>query len=52
MGGRIVKPEIAEYIAEMCTELRELAEQAGMTLVAHLLGMVILQAEKQRITSP
>lgn len=42
-----MKPEIAEYIAETCTELRELAEQAGMTLLAHLLRMVILQADKQ-----
>jgi len=42
-----MKPEIAEYIAETCTGLRELAEKAGMTLLAHLLRMVILQAEKQ-----
>ena len=38
--------EVARYIAEMCTELREIAHGAGLSLLAHLLSMVILQAGK------
>jgi len=36
--------EVARYTAEMCTELREMAHSAGLTFLAHLLSMVILQA--------
>lgn len=36
--------EVARYIAEMCTELREMAHDAGLSFLAHLLSMVILQA--------
>jgi hypothetical protein len=38
--------EVARYIAEMCTELREMAHGAGHSFLAHLLSMVILQAWK------
>jgi glutamate synthase domain-containing protein 2 len=41
------KPQqVARYIAEMCTELREIAHRAGLSFLAHLLSMVILQAGK------
>lgn len=36
--------EVARYIAEMCTELREMAHRAGLSFLAHLLSIVILQA--------
>lgn len=38
--------EVARYIAEMGTELREMAHGAGLSFLAHLLSMVILQAGK------
>lgn len=38
--------EVARYIAEMSTELREMAHGAGHSFLAHLLSMVILQAGK------
>jgi hypothetical protein len=38
--------EVARYTAEMCTELREMAHGAGLSFLAHLLSMVILQAGK------
>ena len=38
--------EVARYAAEMCTELREMAHGAGLSFLAHLLSMVILQAGK------
>ncbi|MGY8709349.1 hypothetical protein RAD16_26700 [Bradyrhizobium sp. 18BD] len=40
--------EAARYIAEMCTELREIAHGAGLSLLSHLLSLVILQAGKHR----
>ena len=40
--------EAARYIAEICTELREIAHTAGLSFLAHLLSMVILQAQKHR----
>ncbi|TFV49200.1 hypothetical protein [Bradyrhizobium niftali] len=36
--------EAARYIAEICTELREIAHTAELSFLAHLLSMVILQA--------
>jgi hypothetical protein len=36
--------EVARYIAEMCTELREMARGAGLSFLVHLLSMVIVQA--------
>ena len=36
--------EVARHIAEMCTELREMAHGAGLSFLAHLLSMVIVQA--------
>ena len=41
-------PQVAGYIDEMCTELREMAHRAGLSFLAHLLSMVILQAQKHR----
>jgi len=41
-------PQVAGYIDEMCTELREMAHRAGLSFLAHLLSMVILQAKKHR----
>ena len=38
--------EAARYIAEICTELREIAHTAKLSFLAHLLSMVILQAGK------
>lgn len=38
--------EVAHYIAEISTELRELAQGAGLSFLAHLLSMVIVQAGK------
>lgn len=41
------KPQdVARYIAEICIELREVAHGAGLSFLAHLLSMVILQAGK------
>lgn len=39
--------EVAGYIAEMCTEMREMASRAGFSFLAYLLSMVILQAGKR-----
>jgi hypothetical protein len=38
--------EVASYIGEICTELREMAHRAGLSFLAHLLSMVILQTRK------
>jgi hypothetical protein len=42
------KSETARYIEEVCTELRGLAEQSGSRVLVHLLGMTILQAQRDR----
>lgn len=43
MPDGYAKPqEVARYIAEMCTELREMAHSAGLSFLAHLLSMVIV----------
>jgi glutamate synthase domain-containing protein 2 len=38
--------EVARYIAEISTELREMAHGAGFSFLAHLLSMVVVQAGK------
>jgi hypothetical protein len=40
--------EVAGYIGEMCAEMREMAHRAGLSFLAHLLSMVILQTQKHQ----
>jgi len=41
------RPEIATYIAEVCRELSVLAAEANMPVLAYLLSMAILQADRE-----
>ncbi|MBR0773484.1 hypothetical protein JQ625_01435 [Bradyrhizobium diazoefficiens] len=47
-GHERPQAEVAGYIDEMCTELREMAHRARLFFLAHLLSMVILQAKRHR----
>lgn len=40
--------EAAEFISEICADLRELAERNGMPVLARILGLAELQAETEK----
>lgn len=43
MDGR--EPDVPVHISETARQLRDLAEEAGLPFLVHLLGVVILEAE-------
>jgi hypothetical protein len=43
-----INSEIAEYIGDMCVQLREMAGQERMQVLAYLLSQAILEASKYR----
>jgi hypothetical protein len=40
------EPNVPAQIGDVATQLRDLAEKAELTFLAHLLGVVILEARK------
>jgi hypothetical protein len=52
MTRHILNPApVADYIADMCSQLRKLAEGAGLEPLAILLSRAALEAIKQQATS-
>ena len=47
---RLGKTQTAQYIAQMATEMADMANTAGLPLLAHLLKMVQVQAEMESKT--
>ena len=40
------EPNVPAHIGEIAQQLRDHAEEAGLTFLAHLLGVVILEARR------
>ena len=40
--------DVAEYVGDVCNELYELAMKAGLEMLAYVLSMAALEAERQR----
>lgn len=47
-GFHRTREDVGRYIRDICTELKQMASDAGMPVLAYLLGMVILQADKHQ----
>jgi hypothetical protein len=39
--------EVADYIGILCSEMRALAQQAGLTELAYVLGMCVEEADEK-----
>ena len=44
--GNKARADIAKYIAEVATELRELAHYNGLVTISYILDLAILEAEQ------
>jgi len=42
------EPDVSAHISETAKQLRDLAEEADLPFLAHLLGVVILEAQNAR----
>lgn len=47
-----ITPDVAAYILENCSDLCELAVNANLTMLAHLLSMAMLEAAKSLPAEP